>query len=80
MARFYFHIRGGAHLINDEEGIELLSPDHARAQALSTARELVADAIKAGRDLIFDAVVIADEQGNEITSVPITEALPRRLR
>ena len=80
MTHFYFHIRDGTHLINDEEGIELPSSDHARAQALVAARDMVAGAIKANRDLGFDAVVIVDGQGNQITSVRAEEVLPKRLR
>jgi hypothetical protein len=79
MARYYFHIKDGADLIEDPEGTELLRADEARSQALKSARELWADAIKSGRDLCADAVVIADEQGS-LTFVPMAEALPKRAR
>jgi hypothetical protein len=77
MARYYFHIEDGAHLIQDPEGSELATIEDARSQALKSARELWADAIKSGRSLAADAVVIADEQGS-ITFVPMAEALPTR--
>jgi hypothetical protein len=80
VARFFFNVRDGAYLLKDEEGIDLPSIDHARAQALQSTRELLAEAIKSGGDLSVDAVVVADEQGNEITSIAIKEALPKRLR
>jgi hypothetical protein len=64
----------------DEEGIDVPTADHARAQALLSARELWADAIKAGKDLGADAFVIADEDGKQLTFVPIAEVLPNRLR
>ena len=48
MARYYFHIKDGADLIKDQEGTELATPDAARVQALRSARELWADAIKSG--------------------------------
>jgi hypothetical protein len=60
--------------------MELLSVDDACAEALRTARELVSDAVKAGSDLFFDAVVIADERGDEVTSVRVADVLPKRLR
>jgi hypothetical protein len=66
MARFYFHMRDGKRFINDVEGQELHSLDHAREQALLSTRELVADAIKGGRDPGFDALVVADERGREL--------------
>lgn len=80
MARYFFHIKDGTHLVRDEEGTDLAGPDHARAHALQSARELCADAIKAGRDLDADAFVVADEQGHSLTFVPVAEVLPKRLR
>jgi hypothetical protein len=80
MARFYFHFQEGAHLIKDEEGIDLPSVAHAREEALQSAREICADAIKAGRDLRVDALVVAGEDGTQFTLVPITAVLPKRLR
>jgi hypothetical protein len=77
MARFYFHIKDGADLIQDPEGLELATAADARSQALKSARELWADAIKSGKSLGADAVVIADERGG-LTFVPMAEALPSR--
>jgi hypothetical protein len=78
MPRFYFHIKHGADLFKDEEGVNLESITLAHAQALQSVRELLADAIKAGRDPEIDAVVIADEKGQQLTFVPVAEVLPRR--
>ena len=80
MPRFYLHIKDGTDLIRDEEGMDLPSAAHARAEALVSARELWADAIRAGRDVGADADVIAGEDGKHLTFVPFTEALPKRLR
>ena len=77
MARYYFHIKDGATLIKDQEGSELATPEAARLQALVSARELWADAIKSGKSLGADAVVIADEDG-ALTFVPMNDALPKR--
>jgi hypothetical protein len=77
MARYFFHIKDGAELIQDPEGSELATMADARCQALKSARELWADAIKSGRPLGADAVVIADELGS-LTFVPMAEALPKR--
>jgi hypothetical protein len=75
-----FSTSRGGHLVRDEEGTDLAGPEHARAHALQSARELCADAIKAGRDLDADAFVVADEQGQSLTFVPVVEVLPKRLR
>ena len=77
MARYFFHIKDGADLIQDPEGSELATAEDARSQALKSARELWADAIKSGSRLGADAVVIADEHGG-LTFVPMAEALPKR--
>jgi len=77
MARYFFHIKAGAELIKDEEGSEHASADDARLQALKTASELWADAIKSGKSLGADAIIIADEQG-QLTFVPMADALPKR--
>jgi hypothetical protein len=80
MPRFFLHIKDGSELIRDEEGIDVPSAAHARAEALLSARELWAGAIKAGRDVGADAFVIADQDGNQLTFVPLRAALPKRLR
>ena len=80
MPRFYLHMKSGARLIKDEEGVDLPSPDHARAQALQSARELWANAIRTARDFGADAFVIADEGGKQLMFVPVTDVLPKRLR
>jgi Domain of unknown function (DUF6894) len=77
MSRYYFHIKDGAELIQDPEGSELATMDEARSQALKSARELWAEAIKSGGRLGADAVVIADEHG-DLTFLPMAEALPKR--
>ena len=78
MAHYFFHIKDGADLIKDQEGTELPTAHAARLQALLSARELWADAIRSGKPLGADAVVIADEHGGTLTFVPMNEALPKR--
>jgi hypothetical protein len=78
MARYFFHIKDGAALIKDQEGTELPTAHAARLQALLSARELRADAIRSGKPLGADAVVIADEHGGTLSFVPMNEALPKR--
>jgi hypothetical protein len=80
MGRFYFHIKDGDELVPDEEGIEL--SDHAAAtrEALLTARELLANGIKAGRTNVPEAVVIVDETGQALEVLPLVTILPEALR
>ena len=49
MARYFFHIKCDAHLIEDEEGTEFETDDKARALAIKSLREMLAAAIKSER-------------------------------
>jgi len=80
MARFYFHVRTGDELAHDPEGSDLADLAEARREALAAARELLANAIKAGKEQIPDAFVIADEAGRAIETVPLAVVLPKALR
>ena len=64
----------------DDQGIDPPNLEVARDAALASARELVADAIKAGWDDIAESIVITDEAGNELASVPLKNVVPPRLR
>jgi hypothetical protein len=78
MGRFYLHLREfSGDLVHDEEGSDLPSLRAARDRAMISLRELVGEAIKHGNDLQIEAVIVADEQGNQVASVPIAVALPK---
>jgi hypothetical protein len=74
MPRYYFHIRDGFDLDEDDEGVELPDIDAARAEALATVEEL--------RDELQDAgnieLEIADESGRRLLSVPFRHQRGRR--
>jgi hypothetical protein len=80
MPRFYFHMRTDQDLVLDDEGIELPDIDVAKEDALKAAREIMARKIRYGSDDFPDAVVIFDQDGKEIASVALVDALPSRLR
>ena len=80
MGIFYFHLREGDELLADDQGVDLPDVSAARREAELAAREILADAIKSGRDDIPQAFVIADEQGREIDTVLFTIVLPKPLR
>jgi hypothetical protein len=60
MGRFYFHMQERGEVFPDEEGIELPGVDAAKQEALRSARDLLADAIRFGKPAVPEAVVIAD--------------------
>jgi len=80
MGRFYFHVVEGAELLTDVEGAHLTDALEAREMAMRSAREILADAIRAGKNRIPEAIVIVDEQGRAIESVPLAVVLPDPLK
>ena len=80
MARFYFHLRKIGQLVADDEGLEFPNKWEALREAQQSARELLANAIKSGKDTVPEAFVIADEQGREIATLPLEALLPKPLK
>lgn len=65
MPRFFFHVHDGEDL-PDEEGYELPGSDHARAQAIATAGEMLRDKGRAfwtGEDW---TMTVLDEDGETV--------------
>jgi hypothetical protein len=80
MGRFYFHIREAGRLIPDDEGTDLPDFPAARREALLSARELLAEAIKKDKPEAPDAFVIADEVGHTLETLSLNEILPKQFR
>ncbi|MDH2357091.1 hypothetical protein ABIB90_008168 [Bradyrhizobium sp. JR4.1] len=80
MARFYFHLRAGDEITLDEEGTELPDLSAAEGEAVLVARELLAEAIKSGTPDVSEVLVIADEVGRPLSTVPLATVLPRLLK
>jgi hypothetical protein len=76
MPLFFFNIRDGYEVDEDEEGIELPDLEAARAEALATVEEL--------RDQLADAgdiqLEITDDTGRRLLTVPFSRRShgPRR--
>ena len=77
MPRFYFHLRSGENFATDCDGAELPDLAAARQEALASAREIVADAVKGSKNETPNCFVIADADGHELLNVPLTEVLPK---
>lgn len=80
MPHFYFHLQYRGMLAKDPEGTELPDLDAARAYALASARELLAEAIKGGREFDGETFIIADDRGRGLDSVAFMQALPKHMR
>ena len=85
MGRFYFTLLRApsyslmCELLTDVEGARLTDALEAREMAMRSAREILADAIRAGKNRIPEAIVIADEQGRAIETVPLAVPPTGRL-
>ena len=79
MPKFFFSYRTGDHLAADLEGTELPSPTAARGMAFESAREFLADAVKAGRRPP-DAVIVTTEDGLDIMTISMSDVLPEPLK
>ena len=79
MGRFYFHLKSAEVVIPDEEGQDLPSLSAAQREALFSAREILANAIRAGRSELPDCFVIADEEGRVLDTILLATVLPKSL-
>jgi uncharacterized protein DUF6894 len=80
MGRFYFHVRAGDELTPDDEGMDLPDLSAAKREAVPSARELLAEAIKSGKQTVPDAFVIADDEGRPLDIVSLAAVLPEPLK
>ena len=80
MSRFYFHLREGDTVIPDDEGQDLPDLSEALREAQLAARDLLAEAIRSGKERVPDAFVIADEAGRAIGTLPLAAVLPKRMK
>jgi hypothetical protein len=80
MQRFHFHLRSGEQIITDDEGMELPDIIAARQEACTSARHIVADAIRSGIDDIPKEFVISDGDGRELETLLLAAVLPKGLQ
>jgi hypothetical protein len=77
MPRYFLHID---ELDTDPEGTEFPGLEAARAEAVLAARELLAEFIFEGREVIPLKILIADEAGQVLDTIHMRDVLPRALR
>jgi len=80
MPKFYIHFLNGGQLAKDDEGIDLPNLEKAREAALISAREIVADNVKGNAKNPLRAVIIANENGQDLLTIPAKDVLPEPLK
>jgi hypothetical protein len=66
MGHFYFYMRNGDELILNDQGQDLPDGSAVRREAIPAAREILAEAIRAGQPKVPDAIVISDGAGRRL--------------
>src|SRR5215207_1000831 len=79
MPRFFLHVLNERELREDPEGQEFADRDAAVAEAVASARDLVAYGIMQNEDASGRSFLIQDEDGETVATVPFRSALPGRL-
>ena len=76
MARYFFHVRSGEDLVScDREGQELPDLEAARAEAVSSNREMLSERLLHGGHLGPRQIEIADENGKVLATISAEEVL-----
>jgi hypothetical protein len=75
MTRYFFHIRDGGLVIEDPDGGDFQSIEEARAEAILSARELLAARLKSGDVLDGQLIEIATVDGTIVALIPLKDAI-----
>lgn len=74
MARYFLHIHNGNGTTRDEEGVDMDGIAGARLRAIEGIRSIISEEVLAGRIDLCGSVVIADEFGEDLLTVPFDQA------
>lgn len=75
MTRYYFHLRDGRDILLDDEGVELADLAAARAQALRSARSILAAEVIEGKVPLYLRIDVEDGAGAIVHRLPFAEAV-----
>jgi hypothetical protein len=76
MPRFYIHFQNGDFIVKDDQGEELPGLEEAKEAAIVSAREILADNLKANAANPLSAVMIANENGETIMTISAKDVMP----
>jgi hypothetical protein len=80
MPRFFIHFQNGDKIAKDGQGLDLPGLEEAKATAIVSAREILADNIKGQAENPLRAVLIANEAGDTLLTIPAKDVLPEPLK
>jgi hypothetical protein len=80
MTKFFINFRNANKVLaKDDEGQEFTGLHEARAAALQSAREILADNVKHPEITPLEAVIITNESGQKLATVHAKNILERTL-
>jgi hypothetical protein len=80
MPRFYINFLNGGQIAKDDIGQDLPGLEDAKAAALASAREIVADNVKGNAKNPLRAVIITGENGQDLMTISVKDVLPEPLK
>jgi len=80
MPRFYINFRTAGRIVLDDVGQDLPGLEEAKATAIASAREILANNIRTNNDAMLDSVLIANETGEELVTIAAKDLLPDGIR
>jgi hypothetical protein len=80
MPIFFFKFRTGNRIEEDPHGVDLPDLDAAVEEATQSAREIVSDAVRFGRDDAPEEIIITDDADRRLSAVTLVDVLPITLR
>jgi hypothetical protein len=75
MTKFFFNIRDHDEYIEDAEGVELPGLGAAREEAISAAREMIADKVLRGEVIDGHVFEVTDETGEILERIPFKSVI-----
>jgi hypothetical protein len=75
MPVYFLHLRERDDLVQDLEGAEYGDINAARDDARQAVRDIVAEHIANGQELMLQSVEICDEQGDHVATITVAESI-----
>jgi hypothetical protein len=75
MPVYFFHVKRSDAVDEDLEGVSFDDLDHAKSSAADTLREMVADDLRAARQIDISGVDITDATGKVVATVTVGDAV-----
>lgn len=77
MPLYFFHLRGGANPVDDEDGWSHADDEAARTAAVTAARGLIAGEVLEGLLDLTSRIEVEDEEHHPLFTVPFASVVTR---